>query len=229
MILQVKSSTKLQKYTLYFNKCCFKLREFALKVPRYLSNYLLFFVSDTLWKPHGNTFLITKTNICRIHLLHAWISDLVRFLPQCEKGFVRFFGLYFCFADNLDFLTLPRCHLSKLGLLRNNCQIITQVGVHERGRIVFICRKIQVLLHSIEFKFVMWVDFFFKTVNLIFNMDNWTCLEVKLKLMQSPSGRQCKIACLQVKCGISHWHMFMAKAAYVSSPTKTFIKKSNKY
>ena len=82
------------------------------------------------------------------------------------KGFVRFFGLYFCFADNLDFLTLPRCHLSKLGLLRNNCQIITQVGVHERGRIVFICRKIQVLLHSIEFKFVMWVDFFFKTVLL---------------------------------------------------------------
>ena len=125
-----------------------------------------FFVSDTLWKPHGNTFLITKTNICRIHLLHAWISDLVRFLPQCEKGFVRFFGLYFCFADNLDFLTLPRCHLSKLGLLRNNCQIITQVGVHERVRIVFICRKIQVLLHSIEFKFVMWVDFFFKTVLL---------------------------------------------------------------
>ena len=150
VILQVKSSTKLQKYTLYFSKCCFKLREFALKVPRYLSNYLLFFVSDTLWKPHGNTFLITKTNICRIHLLHAWISDLVRFLPQCEKGFVRFFGLYFCFADNLDFLTLPRCHLSKLGLLRNNCQIITQVGVHERAGIVFICRKIQVLLHSME-------------------------------------------------------------------------------
>ena len=85
VILQVKSSTKLQKYTLYFSKCCFKLREFALKVPRYLSNYLLFFVSDTLWKPHGNTFLITKTNICRIRLLHAWISDLVRFLPQCEK------------------------------------------------------------------------------------------------------------------------------------------------
>ena len=54
VILQVKSSTKLQKYTLYFNKCCFKLREFALKVPRYLSNYLLFFclryAVEATWK-----------------------------------------------------------------------------------------------------------------------------------------------------------------------------------
>ena len=34
----------------YFKECCLKLRDsFSLKVPRYLSNYLLFgpFVSDT--------------------------------------------------------------------------------------------------------------------------------------------------------------------------------------
>ena len=54
-------------------------------------------------------------------------SDLCR---RAQKGFVKFLDLlYFCFADDLDFSTLWRCHLSVLGLLRNNCQFITQVGV----------------------------------------------------------------------------------------------------
>ena len=69
----------------------------------------------------------------------------LRFVPQSAERICqvpRF--LYFCFADNLDFLTLWRCHLSALGLLRNNCQFITQVGVAERARIVFIRGQIQI-------------------------------------------------------------------------------------
>ena len=80
---------KIQKYKFaniekYFKECCLKLRDsFSLKVPRYLPIICclaLLSLIPALWKPHGNTFVITKTNICRIRpTLHtAWISDLAK-------------------------------------------------------------------------------------------------------------------------------------------------------
>ena len=113
------------------------------------------FVSDMLWKPQGNIFLITKTNICCICSLRldfwsaqTWIFAAVRkgFLPGC---------LYICLCsvNNFDFLTLRRFHLSMLGLLRNNCQFITQVGVSKRLCIVFSCRQIKKNLPLTEFYF----------------------------------------------------------------------------
>ena len=40
-----------------------------------------------------------------------------------------------------------------LGLLRNNCQFITQVGVSERLCIAFSCKQIQIKLPLTEFHF----------------------------------------------------------------------------
>ena len=122
-----------------------------LKVPRYLRPIICCLAllsqipASPVGKPHGNTFVITKTNICRIRPMHAaWISHLAKtdFCHRAQKGFIKCQDLlYFCFADNLDFLTVWHCHLSVLGLLRNNCQFITQVGVAERAALSLFADK----------------------------------------------------------------------------------------
>ena len=58
-----------------------------------------------------------------------------------------------CSVNNFDFLTPRHFHLSMLGLLRNNCQFITQVGISERLCIVFSCRQIKKNLPLTEFHF----------------------------------------------------------------------------
>ena len=122
-------------------------------------NYLLFgpFVSDTstveaTWKyicDNKDKYLPHSPNAARC--LDFWFGQNWDLCCRELKEFVKLLDLsYFCSADNLDFLTLGRCHLSVLGLLRNNCQFISQVGVAERARIVFFCRQILILWHAVH-------------------------------------------------------------------------------
>ena len=130
-----------------------------LKVPRYLRPIICCLAllsqipASPVGKPHGNTFVITKTNICRIRPLHAWISDLAK-AQICAAERKRIFQVprfvVFLLCRSFRFLDSGTLPFISAGIIKKQLSVHNSSRRRWKSRIVFICRQIQIALHAVH-------------------------------------------------------------------------------